>query len=55
MERKRSKGKRVRVNVGKSKDVQLLRGRRIVSAKIDPCGVCVEIEWVHPQLNISSV
>ena len=30
------------VNVGKTKGIQLLEGKRSASAKIDPCGACKE-------------
>ena len=52
-------GKGLRVNVNKTKGMQLLFGQKISASKVDPCGVCGErigcnsiqctecLRWVH--------
>ena len=35
-------GKGLRVNVDKTKDMQLLFGKKSGVSKVDPCGVCCE-------------
>ena len=35
-------GKGLRVNVGKTKGMQLLFGKKISVSKVDPCGICGE-------------
>ena len=42
-------GKGLRMNVDKTKDVQLLFGKKSSVSKVDPCGVCDE--WVRVGCN----
>ena len=37
------KGKGLRVNVNKTKSMQLLCGKKSSVSKVDPCGVCGEL------------